>query len=185
LGSDVAWFQRDEETGDFLPPEHWRELAMASVTTHDLPTVAGWLVDEPVRVRAELGQLGVPEEEERARMKAERDGLIALLRAEGLLTAGDEGDWQRVSLALHALLVRSPARLVLAAPSDAVGDLHQPNLPGTIDEYPNWRLPLVDNAGRPVSLDDFTSDERVRRLVQVLRGTGETHPGRGAPDPLP
>lgn len=170
LGSDVAWFCRDEDTGAFLPPRAWRAQAMASVTTHDLPTVAGWLTDEPVRVRDELGQLGVPVEQERTRTAAERAGLLGLLRSEGLLGAGQEGDPAAVSLALHRLLVASPARLVLAAPGDAVGDLRQPNLPGTRHEYPNWCLPVADGTGRPLSRECWQADPRVRALAQVLAG---------------
>jgi len=167
LGSDVAWFCRDPDSGEFLPPADWRALAMASVSTHDLPTVAGWLADEPVRVRAELGQLALPVGQERARMAAERDGLLALLRRLGLLAA-EADDPAAVSVALHALLAASPARLVAASPGDAVGDLRQPNLPGTRTEYPNWRLPLADATGRPVTLEEFRHHPQVARLLAAL-----------------
>lgn len=172
LGSDVAWFCRDEDSGDFLPPRAWRAQAMASVTTHDLPTIAGWLTDEPARVRHELGQLGVPVAQERARTAAERAGLLGLLIDEGLLGDGQETDPEAVSLALHRLLVASPARLVLAAPGDAVGDLRQPNVPGTRDEYPNWCLPIADGAGRPLARERWQADPRVRDLLAVLTATG-------------
>jgi 4-alpha-glucanotransferase len=59
----------------------------------------------------------------------------------------------------------------MAALGDAVGDLRQPNLPGTTDEYPNWRLPVADTAGRPVLLDDLLADDRVLRLAADL-GSG-------------
>jgi 4-alpha-glucanotransferase len=45
-----------------------------------------------------------------------------------------------------------------------VGEPRQPNLPGTVDEYPNWRLPL------PVSLEELRTDPRVRAVVEALRG---------------
>ena len=85
LGSAVLWFERDEDSGAFLPPSQWREAALATVTTHDLPTAAGFLAEEQVRVRDELGQLGVPVEQERARVREEREGLLAMLGSEGLL----------------------------------------------------------------------------------------------------
>ncbi len=178
LGSDVSWFARNKENRAPLPPARWREAAMASVTTHDLPTVAGWLADEPVRVRAKLGLLGVPIEQECAHAAAERAALLGLLRREGLLA--DPGDDPvEVMLAMHRLLVASPAALVLASPADAVGDLRQPNLPGTVDEYPNWRLPLTDGQGRRVRMGDLRDDPTVRRLITVLagvRGPGAAHP---------
>ena len=164
LGSAVLWFERDEDTGAFLPPHQWRELALASVTTHDLPTAAGFLAEEQVRVRDELGQLGMPVEQERARVREEREQLLAMLTATGLLEAC-AGD---VVLAMHAALAASPCRLVLAAFGDAVGDLRQPNLPGTVDQYPNWRLPVADGRGRPLSLEQLLASEGVRRLTRLL-----------------
>jgi 4-alpha-glucanotransferase len=164
LGSAVLWFERDEETGEFLPPQEWRPLALATVTTHDLPTAAGFLAEEQVRVRHALGQLGLPLEEEQARVREEREQLLAMLEKTGLLedTGGD------VVLAMHAALAASPCRLVLAAFGDAVGDLRQPNLPGTVDEYPNWRLPVADGAGHPMALEQLLDSDGVRRLARLL-----------------
>jgi 4-alpha-glucanotransferase len=167
LGSAVLWFERDAD-GAPLPPEKWREQVMASVTTHDLPTAAGFLADEHVRVRAELGQLGHSEAEERTRVAGERNRLLAMLREQGLLGA-DPSPADTVR-AMHAVLARAPSRLVLAALGDAVGDLRQPNLPGTVDQYPNWRLPVADGTGRPVRLAELRSDPEVRRLAELLAG---------------
>ncbi len=149
----------------FLPPATWPEAALASVTTHDLPTAAGFLAEEHVRVRDELGQLGVPVEQERERVREERAALLLMLQEQGLLQACD-GD---VVLAMHAALAASPCRIVLAALGDAVGDLRQPNLPGTVDEYPNWRLPVADAEGRPLGLSELLASDGVRRLTALLR----------------
>jgi 4-alpha-glucanotransferase len=162
LGSAVLWFQTDDD--GFVPPARWREKALASVTTHDLPTAAGFLAEEQVRVRDELGQLGVPVEEERASVRREKEALHAMLDAAGLLEEHG-GD---VVLAMHAALAASPCRLVLAAFGDAVGDLRQPNLPGTVEEYPNWRLPVTDGAGRPLGLEELLDSAGLRRLATLL-----------------
>ena len=170
LGSDVAWFERTQD-GAPRRPATWRSAALASVTTHDLPTVAGWLSDEALRVRADLGLLDGPPEEEQERAAAERAALLGLLRAERLLAAGPV-DPAEIMLALHRLLVASPAALVVGSLGDAVGDLRQPNLPGTVDAYPNWRLPLADRRGRPVPLEQLRRDPRVHQLAQVLAAVG-------------
>lgn len=193
LGCDVAWFMRDKTGTTYLPPAQWRAGAIASVTTHDLPTAAGWFTDEAVRVRVELDLLDRPVEQERARAAEERALLLETLRAESLLdgraeadeaaadeaAAGERSDLVEVALALHRLLVASPAALVVAAPGDAVGDLRQPNLPGTIDEYPNWRLPLTDDTGRTLTIEELQDDVRVRRLIEVMAGVGAPAPVRG------
>jgi 4-alpha-glucanotransferase len=180
LGSAVLWFERDESSGAFLPPADWRPLALATVTTHDLPTAAGFLAEEHVRVRAELDQLGMPVEQERQRVREERQALEQMLRSAGLLEAHD-GDQV---LAMHAALVTSPCRLVLAAYGDAVGDLRQPNLPGTVDSYPNWRLPVADSSGRPLMLEQLLDSAGVRRLTALLaEGVGGAGAGSDTVSP--
>lgn len=173
LGTSVLWFEREEtdepgKAGDRPPASGWREAAMASVTTHDLPTARGWLRGEHVRLRGELGLLDDPAEEQRA-WQRERAELLDLLVAEGLLAEPAEAAEEDVVAALHAYVAGTPSRYVLAAPGDAIGDLRQPNLPGTAEEYPNWRLPVADDTGRPVLLDELLRDPRVERLAADLR----------------
>jgi 4-alpha-glucanotransferase len=166
LGSSVLWFTREEDELTPLPPARWRERAVASVSTHDLPTAYGFLADEQVRVRAELGQLDRPVEEERARVRAERERLLAMMRAEGLARPGAPDS--ELVLDMYRLLARTPSRIVLAMPADAVGDLRQPNLPGTLDEYPNWRLPLADRTGTEVPLETFLTSPATTTLTTLL-----------------
>ena len=86
-----------------------------------------------------------------------------MLTGAGLLAPG-----QDPVLAMHAALAASPCRIVLAAYGDAVGDLRQPNLPGTVDQYPNWRLPVADGAGRPLLLEDLLAHPGTARLAALL-----------------
>ena len=170
LGSSVLWFEREQaepgETGALAVPGRWREAATASATTHDLPTVLGWLRGEHVRVRAELGLLDDPAAEERS-WRAAREELLRHLVDAGVL-AGLDGTEDEQVQAVHDFLALTPSRYVLVAPGDAVGDLRQPNLPGTVDEYPNWRLPVADTDGHPLLLDELLADPRVERLAARL-----------------
>ena len=63
---------------------------------------------------------------------------------------------------------RTPSRLRCVALTDAVGDRRTQNQPGTIDEYPNWRVPLSGPDGRPMLLEDVFTSERAARLCEVL-----------------
>ena len=137
----------------------------ASISTHDLPTALGFLRGEHVRTRAELGLLN-DDAAEWAQARAERAELVSLLRAEGLLSADDEGSEDQIVVAMHALLARTPCRLLLASPYDVVGETRQPNLPGTVEQYPNWRLPL------PITLEQLQRDSRVDTVVAALRPAG-------------
>ncbi|MEZ0355333.1 4-alpha-glucanotransferase [Mycobacterium sp. SA01] len=163
LGSAVSWFTRDEADPDqpLLPSATWPERAAASLSTHDLPTAAGFLRGEHVRARAELGLLDdVPGEE--ANAAKERDEWVALLRAEGLLADGDPDD-ASIIVAMHRFLASTPSRLKLISPYDVIGEIRQPNLPGTIDEYPNWRLPLAE------TLEELRADPRVAEIAATFR----------------
>jgi 4-alpha-glucanotransferase len=163
LGSSVLWFTRDVDAlGEpLLTPDRWNPESVATVSTHDLPTASGFLRGEHVRVRTELGLLDDPDAEQ-ARAKIDRLELVELLREEGLVSGDDPGEDQLV-VAMHALLARSRARLVLVSPYDLLGETRQPNLPGTVDQYPNWRLPL------PESLEELRDDPRVRVVIDELR----------------
>ena len=163
LGSSVLWFTRDLDAPGqpLLPPDRWPQESVATISTHDLPTATGFLRGEHVRVRAELGLLDdVPAEE--AKAAVDRLELVELLREQGLVDGAEPGEDQLV-VALHALLARSRSRLVLVSPYDMVGEVRQPNLPCTVDEYPNWRIPL------PVALEELYDDPRVRVVVDQLR----------------
>jgi 4-alpha-glucanotransferase len=162
LSSAVLWFQRDEDAPGqpLLAPSKWAPDAMASISTHDLPTAAGFVRAEHVRVRAELGLLPDPSADyERA--AAEHAELLDLLAAHGLLPP--DPTEEDLVVALHELLATASSRLLLTSPQDALGERRQPNLPGTIDQYPNWRIPL------PVPGDELLTHPTVVRAVAALR----------------
>jgi len=155
LGSTVMWFARDAD-GAFLPPSGWPVESFASLSTHDLPTAYGFLTGAHVRVRAERGLLTVPEDEELVRATADRR---ALLEALGL--AEDASDDEAV-LAMHAALAAGPSLLAGVSLYDVLGEVRQPNLPGTTTEYPNWRIPL------PASPDEIHTHRRVRAVAALM-----------------
>lgn len=162
LGCAVSWFTRDESAPDqpLLPSTKWPSRAAASLSTHDLPTAAGFLRGDHVRVRAELGLLNdVPAEQRTA--EKERAEWLALLRSEGLLD-GDEPDESAIIVAMHRFLASTPSRLKLISPYDVLAEPRQPNLPGTIDEYPNWRLPLAE------TFEQLRADPRVDEVVAAF-----------------
>ena len=55
-----------------------------------------------------------------------------------------------------------PCRVVLASPYEVLGAVRQPNLPGTTDQYPNWRIPL------PSLLEDLTADARMHQIADLF-----------------
>lgn len=165
LGTSVLWFE--QEGGGFRPPETYRRLALATVTTHDLPPTAGYLAGEHVELRDRLGLLTEPVEKVRADAWAERARLLDLLGARGLI--GADPSERQVVEAMHRLLLASAAVLVGVSLPDAVGERRAQNQPGTDTEYPNWKVPLADSAQRLVMLEDLFDHPRLRSLVAALR----------------
>ncbi|WP_051808481.1 4-alpha-glucanotransferase [Actinoplanes subtropicus] len=176
LGSAVLWFTRDydEPEQGYLPAAKYPRNALATISTHDLPTARGFLTGEQVRVRARLGQLAGPVEEETKAADRDRAELKALLRAEGLITATSSDD--EVVVAMHEFLARTPCRFVTASLYDVLGELDQPNLPGTVDEYPNWRMRLT------LSLEQIAADPRIERIAAIL--SRRQSPGEGSAEVL-
>lgn len=175
LGTSVLWFERTEG-GAPKPAAQWRELALGSVTVHDLPPTAGYLAGTHIELRDRLGLLTRPVAEEAGEDSADRDRWMQALVAAGVL-AGDDRDEQHVVAALHRYVVATPSRLVAVALTDAVGDRATQNQPGTSTEYPNWRLPLAGPDGGPVLLADVVADGRAAALFDTV-----AHALAGEPD---
>jgi 4-alpha-glucanotransferase len=172
LGNDVLWFQLGPEPGTGvqkpISPEDWRQLSMASLTTHDLPTAAGFLTGEHVRVREQLGLLTDPAKEW-SQAHHERAAWLEALRRRGFLPHdGPEPTDDEIILGLYEWLGTSSARLLGGSLSDVVGDVRQPNLPGTIDGYPSWRIPVADRQGRPLLLEQIMAAPMAAQVARAL-----------------
>ncbi len=169
LGTSILWFERDGYTGGPLHAQWWREYCLSAVTTHDLPPTAGYLAGEHVRIRQELGLLTRDAADELAEDRAEQAAWIDELRRSGKLATEGEPTVEQVVSALYAYLGDTPSRLLALALPDAVGDVRTQNQPGTVDEYPNWRVPLTGPDGRRMLLEDVFSDPRAQALAEVMR----------------
>ncbi|MGW6915884.1 4-alpha-glucanotransferase [Kitasatospora sp. NPDC054939] len=189
LGTSVLWFERDWEDRDghgrarILAPDRWRTKSLATLTTHDLPSTAARLSGEHVELRHRLGLLARPLGEEQAEAAAELADWRAELVRLGLLAEGGEPTAE----VLYRFLLRTPAELVGVWLPDLVGDPRPQNLPGTWDQYPNWRLPVADGAGVPVTLDAVAAAPAAAALAEALDGIrGGPHgagPGARKADP--
>lgn len=169
LGTMMLWFAHADD-GTPLPPANWRRACMATVGTHDVPPVSGFLTGEQVTVRSRLGLLSTSEERERAESEALLARWQAALVAEGLLEPDQQPDAAQLTVALYGYLHKTPALLLGVSLADAVGERRTQNIPGTSDVYPNWQLPLCDDGGCPVLLEHLPGIGLLREVCQVVRG---------------
>ncbi|EMY32404.1 4-alpha-glucanotransferase [Arthrobacter crystallopoietes BAB-32] len=183
LGTSILWFENDG--GAPLPPEKYRAQCLASVNTHDLPPTAGYLAGEHVALRDGLGLLQQSAAEELAAHEKSVQSVLDVARERGLLPEGTDATEEQQIEALHLLLAQTPAMLLGVSLVDTTGDRRVQNQPGTTGEqYPNWRLPLADPAGRPVLLEDLEGSARFNSLVAAVENAlraNEAGSGPGAP----
>ena len=140
----VLWFER--EGRGFLPPATYPAEALACLASHDLPTFSGWRAGRDIEITRAIGQIG---EEQVATRQAERAEEVALLDR---LSGANEDN---ASAAAHALVARTPSRIMLIQADDLADERDPLNVPGTDREWPNWRrrvsVPVEELAESPLA----------------------------------
>jgi len=186
LGTQMLWFERGW-SNEPLAPQWWRANSLVTVSTHDLPPAAAFLSGSQVTDRLNLGLLTRSEAEERAEADRTVNDWIGALAREGLLPPGERPAADEFTAALYAYLAKTPALLIGVNLAEAAGETRSQNIPGTCDEYPNWRLPLCGPDGEPVLLEDLAANDRVRAVARAASGNLREimkYPAcRGAPAP--
>jgi (1->4)-alpha-D-glucan 1-alpha-D-glucosylmutase len=146
----VVYFEKDRHNR-FKPPRDYVHRAMATVTTHDLPTLAGWWegIDLEMRDALKLFPTGEIRDSEYASRDYDRQVLLEALQQAGNLPEGMSADpasapgiTHALSTAVHVQLASSNAALMVVQPEDLILMREPVNVPGTTDQYPNWRRKL-------------------------------------------
>jgi len=171
----VFYFERDREQG-FLPPEAYPARAMVTVTTHDLPTLAGFWQGHDMALKSSLDLYPEPglAAADAAQRQQDRRRLVAALQGRGLLGPGatwDPGGGDacppELREAVLTYLGQSAAALMEVRLEDIFGVAEQQNLPGTQQEHPNWRLKL------PLTLEQMEARPEPARLATRLNQARE------------
>jgi 4-alpha-glucanotransferase len=165
-GMDVLWFERAGTR--FKAPGEWRDDAVAMTTTHDLPTVAGWWSGADLDLRRGLGTAS---EVEIADRPNERTALWQAFTEANVVTgdAPPPTDTDPIVDAAVGFVARAPGPLAIVPLEDIVGTTEQPNLPGTIDQHPNWRRRFT------LPADQILKQPAAERRLKLLNGR---RPGR-------
>jgi (1->4)-alpha-D-glucan 1-alpha-D-glucosylmutase len=188
-------FERDGAA--FKPPASYPRRALVAWSTHDLPTLAGWWREDDLDTREKLGILGGEElAAQRRDRKLARAALLEALEAERLVKPGsippDGALGDDLAFAVQRFLANTPASVMVVQMEDVLGVVPQANLPGTVDEHPNWKrkLPVpVEELRAPSAFQAARAraGRRARTLAQEARraprpGEG-AHPARDLPRP--
>jgi 4-alpha-glucanotransferase len=146
LSYKLFWFEP-------RPPHEWPAQALGAVTTHDLPTVAGVWTCSDVEAQRRIG------------VRVNEEASSALRRRVAEWTSSpDDRPVAEVTEAIYARLAEAPCSLLVAVLDDAAGSRERPNMPGTIDQWPNWCLAL------PATLEDIEQSDLAAAIARRLRG---------------
>jgi 4-alpha-glucanotransferase len=167
----------EQKAGEFVAPGDYVRHALATVTTHDLPTLRGWWNGHDIDLweklgfypQSEPGQAGQGEPDLAAQARAERkearERLLRALRREKLWAEGDDSTPEysaELSQAVHVYLARCKSALVTVQLEDMAGMLEPVNVPGTSSEYSNWTRRMTASAAEVLARAD------VRALAAAL-----------------
>ncbi|BCT33626.1 4-alpha-glucanotransferase [Pseudomonas protegens] len=163
LGMRVLLFEQDHNC-HFKPILDWPDNALATTSTHDLPTLNGWWQGRDIDWNLRLGMV----DEQGARQwrehrQRERDGLRQALAQDPQNVHQEAHEADQVLDASVRFLGHTRAPLVLLPLEDALGIDEQANLPGTLDSHPNWRRRLASASRR--LLDDSDAARRLELLA--------------------
>jgi 4-alpha-glucanotransferase len=128
----------------FRKPKEYPRLAVAVASNHDLPTVPAWWMSLDIELRDRL-KLYPDAKEVTFQAKLRQRDQAQLRRAmekQGLLEKTDElanEDWVPL---VYQYLARSGSFAALIQLDDVTGEVDPVNLPGSTDQYPNWRRKL-------------------------------------------
>jgi 4-alpha-glucanotransferase len=171
LSYRILYFEKNWKRGDFKAPEHYPRNAICSTGSHDLPTLSGFWQSSDLKLRDQLKLLPTPEIKYRLQQirMQDRVELLEALAAENLIndaeTRRDEPPKQlssKLMLSIQRYLARSKARVMTLQLEDLFLQEHQVNVPGTIDEHPNWRRKLSLN------LEDWQENSELQNIAQEI-----------------
>jgi 4-alpha-glucanotransferase len=156
--------------GRFRRPDEFVKRALATVTTHDMPTLRSYWEGRDIELRRRLNLFPSAEiENEIVRERVQdREMLLSALRDQSLSPAQPSTPFEpftaELAHALHLYLARSPTTLVALQIEDLLGMIDPVNVPGTDTEYPNWQRKLSADIEEMAARSDFAA-----QLAEIQR----------------
>ncbi|MFA5493736.1 MAG: 4-alpha-glucanotransferase [Porticoccaceae bacterium] len=160
LGTRVLLFEQEDNR--FHPAATWSGDALATTTTHDLPSITGWFQGRDLDWRQKALHSSIEQtENDRQQRATEKSALLSALQQGGHLHESDDSANARLAASIE-FIGSTPAPLALVPLEDLMGTEEQPNLPGPGDIHPNWRRRWA------MGVEDILSEPQVESRVQCL-----------------
>ncbi|WP_446697442.1 4-alpha-glucanotransferase [Thorsellia kenyensis] len=164
----VVYFENNNNY--FIDPEHYKQQAIATITTHDLPTLSGYWS----KYDFDLGkEVGVYKNEDVLHQLSEdrnhkKQGLLDALHRKGCFDTHFTGNAMEADMslslnkAIHKFTALTNAALIGLQPEDWILTKTPVNIPGTSEEYPNWRRKLG------CTIEEMFTNREVHEVIDVV-----------------
>jgi len=172
----ILYFEKNWQEGSFKSPADYPHHAVAAVGSHDLPTLNGFWQEYDLQLNEKLGLFSSANHQDQIRKARAQDRIeiIAALERENLISSGQMSEARIVDnlctemiLPVHRYLARSEAMLMMVQLEDLFGQKDQVNVPGTVDQYPNWRCKLRLN------IEDWLDQGNLAIYARAITGERE------------
>ncbi len=171
----VFFFEKSQQ-GVYTPPSDYPYQSMTALCTHDMPTLRGFWHGSDLSLGQQLGLY--PDETQLEQLRQDRAQIRhGVLQALGMLNAqGQDSTGQEPTAAAEEHLVMDPllgeliqlhvasgrSALVSIQLEDLLAMDEPVNVPGTVDQYPNWRRKLT------ADLTTMFSSPAIRQMLVKL-----------------
>jgi len=171
LSYRILYFEKNWHEGNFKPPSDYPRDAIAALGSHDLPTFSGFWHELDIELGEKLKLFPSSEfrDKQRKARAQDRIEIVAALERENLISAREINEEEIVDdlpteliLPVHRYLARSEAMLMMVQLEDLFGQMDQINMPGTVNQHPNWRRKL------PVNIEDWLNQGNLALFAQAI-----------------
>jgi 4-alpha-glucanotransferase len=169
LSCRLLYFERNYPDPSFLSPERYPEMALCTVTTHDLPTIYGWWIGRDIELKKRLEIFADEGIYRKHTYERERDKelLLNALESQNIIQPSAISHQlsamsQELCLAIYEYLACTPCKLLSVSLDDAIGTLDQQNMPGITDSYLSWQQKT------PMSIEQIMSNEWFSSLGEMF-----------------
>ena len=165
-----VFFFEQAEDGGFYSPSHYPCQSMATLTTHDMPTLSGYWHCDDLALGKEVGLY--PDEDVLASLYDSRhenkQHILNSLHGHGSVSGKINQDVNQVGMCtelnygMQTHMATGSSALLSLQLEDWL-EMDKPvNIPGTFKEYPNWKRKLSRN------LEDIFSNPNIAELAKSL-----------------
>lgn len=157
-GYSVLQYERDAQ-GQFRQSENMRAQSLTCFGTHDSPSMRGFYTGHDIGLRQQMGW-STDDEAHHALQARQAD----------IASVGGDANFETFRHNVHARIAWSPAAMISVQLDDMLGITEPQNLPGTVDEYPNWRTRC------PITVDQIALMNNLTDTSEIMRESGRKTP---------